>query len=228
MLSNTNWDSSNRLKLFSFPGKQPMRKRVKGSAASPCSLAQEDLIFKSPAFPPPFPSARPFPSSPPPADQLHVCAFLLPISLRSEELCHQSPTETYFQRSALTQKSLGTAPSEQHVPALLRGESRRDRIQDVGPSAKHLSGSHISERSLYAADLVTGGCIYKKTHKGQGGWPCPNTLHCWAGGMGLIPSTRYSFPGAGVGQEMAAWSLEMWMGRQRQSVLGVCCGMKGC
>lgn len=75
-------------------------------------------------------------------------AFLLPISLRSEELCHQSPTETYFQRSALTQKSLGTAPSVQRVPALLRGESHRDRIQDVRPSAKHLSGSHISEEAF--------------------------------------------------------------------------------
>lgn len=96
-------------------------------------------------------------------------AFLLPISLRSEELCHQSPTETYFQRSALTQKSLGTAPSEQRVPALLRGESHGDRIQDVGPSAKHLSGSHISERSLYVDDPVTGGCIYKTTHRGQAG-----------------------------------------------------------
>lgn len=180
-----------------------MRKGAKGSAASLCSLAQEDLIFKSPAFHSPFPSARPFPSSPPPADQLHVCAFLLPISLRSEELCHQSPTVTYFQRSALTQKSLGTAPSEQHVPALLRGESHRDRIQDVGPSAKHLSGSHISERSLYAADLVTGGCIYKK-HARVRLVDLDVTLHCWAGGTGLIPTARCSLPGAGAGQEMAA------------------------
>lgn len=168
MLSNTNWDSSSRIKLLSFPGKQTMRKRAKGSAASPCSLAQEDLIFKSLVF---HPSPLPFPlPSPHPLQTNSMSrAFLLPISLRSEELCHQSPTETYFQRSALTQKSLGTTPSEQRVPALLRGESHRDRIQDVGPSAKHLSGSHISERRLSLADLVTGACIYKTTHKGQAG-----------------------------------------------------------
>lgn len=166
MLSNTNWDSSSRLKLFSFPGTQPVRVRAEGSAASPCSVAQEDLIFKLLVLHPPL---APLPLSPLLQTISTSGAFLLPIPLRSEELCHQSPTETYFQRSALTQKSLGTAPSEQRVPALLRGESHRDRIQDVGPSAKHLSGSHISERSLYAADPVTGGCIYKTTHKGQAG-----------------------------------------------------------
>lgn len=65
---------------------------------------------------------------PPPLPVVSVSgAFLLPISLGSEELCHQSPTETYFQRSALTQKSLGTAPLEQRVPRLLKGDARTDR-----------------------------------------------------------------------------------------------------
>lgn len=67
MLSNTNWDSSSRLKLFSFPGTQPVRVRAEGSAASPCSVAQEDLIFNSLIFHPPpaplplSPSCRPSP-----------------------------------------------------------------------------------------------------------------------------------------------------------------------
>lgn len=78
MLSNTNWDSSNRLKLFSFPGKQPVRKGAKGSAASPCSLAQEDLIFKSPAFHPP----SPLPAPSPPHPLLQASSTSVPSSYR--------------------------------------------------------------------------------------------------------------------------------------------------